>query len=102
MGQDRSQLHDILKDILGTDRVYFQAPPNTGMEYPCIVYRRSNADTQFADDIPYRITRKYEVTVIDASPDSTILDKVAALPTSLHNRYYAANNLNHDVYTLYF
>ena len=72
------------------------------MAFPCIVYKRDNADTTFADDIPYRVTRKYMVTVIDRDPDSVIPAKVAALPTAIHNRSYPADDLNHDVYTLFF
>lgn len=72
------------------------------MAYPCILYKRDNADTEFADDIPYHVTKKYMVTVVDRDPDSVIPDMVAALPTSIHNRSYAADDLNHDVYTLYF
>jgi hypothetical protein len=82
--------------------VYFQPPSNVTMAYPCILYKRDNADTEFADDIPYHVTKKYMVTVVDRDPDSVIPDMVAALPTSIHNRSYAADDLNHDVYTLYF
>lgn len=100
MGRPRSELQAILLSFV--DNVYFQPPSNVVMEYPCIRYQRDNADTEFADDIPYRITRKYMVTVIDRDPDSLIPAKVAALPTALHNRSYPADDLNHDVYTLYF
>jgi hypothetical protein len=72
------------------------------MVYPCIVYERYQADTKFADDSTYRYTQRYSVTIIDADPDSAILDKVAALPMCIFNRHFAANNLNHDVYLLYF
>jgi hypothetical protein len=96
----RLDLHAILVGFV--DHVYFQPPADLAMTYPCIVYKRDNADTQFADDIPYTITKKYMVTVIDEDPDSLIPDKVAALPTSIHNRSFAAGQLNHDIYTLHF
>lgn len=101
MGQ-RLQLQAKLEILLGATNVYFQPPADLAMTYPCIVYKRDNADTEFADDIPYHITKRYMVTVIDENPDSVIPDKVAALPSCLHNRSYAANQLNHDVYVLYF
>lgn len=72
------------------------------MQYPCVVYKRDNSDTEFADDKPYRITKRYMVTVIDRNPDSSIPDQIGLLPMCLHNRYYAVNDLNHDVYNLYF
>lgn len=99
MGQ-RSQLHSLLLTFV--DDVYFQPPADLAMTYPCIVYKRDPADTIFGDNIPYKVTKKYMVTVIDENPDSDIPDKVAAMQSSRHNRSYAANQLNHDVYVLYF
>lgn len=96
----RLQLHSLLEGI--TPNVYFQPPPGLSLEYPCIVYRRDTADTIHADNAPYSITKRYLVTVMDRNPDSAIPDGVAALPWCIHNRYYAKNQLNHDVYMLYF
>ncbi len=96
----RLDLHQLLKTFV--DNVYFQPPSNITLEYPCIVYKRDYADTKFADDHPYRHTLRYQITVIDRDPDSAIPNKVAALPLSLFNRFYTADNLNHDVYIVYF
>lgn len=98
----RLQLQDLLESILGSENVYFQPPANVLMQYPAIVYQRDNADTTFAGNNPYRYVKRYQVTVIDRDPDSKIPDKVAALPMCTHNRFFRANNLNHDVFTLYF
>jgi hypothetical protein len=101
MGQ-RLQLQSLLEEILGSGNVYFQPPANVQMQYPCIVFHRDSADTKFAGNRPYRYTKRYQVTVIDRDPDSEIPDKVAALPACTFNRYFAAENLNHDVFNLYF
>lgn len=82
--------------------VYFQAPPNNQMQYPCILYKRDDARTAFADNMPYRYTKRYQVTVIDKDPDSDIPDKIAGLPLCSFDRHYTADNLNHDVYNLFF
>lgn len=96
----RLQLHQLLETF--TEHVYFQPPTNIILQYPCIVYRRDFADTQFADDKPYRHLLRYAITVIDRDPDSVIPSKVAAMPMSLFNRFYTVDNLNHDVYNVYF
>jgi hypothetical protein len=96
----RLQLHQLLKSF--TENVYFQPPTNVQLQYPCIVYKRDYAETQFADDIPYNFETRYMVTVIDPNPDSAIPAKVAALPKSLFNRFYTADELNHDVFNVYF
>lgn len=98
----RTDLQTILEVILGTDKVYFQPPSNVKMVYPCILYKRVNTDTQFADNSPYRHTKHYQVSVIDQNPDSLIPDKVAELPLCSHTQFYTADNLNHDVFDLYF
>lgn len=72
------------------------------MQYPCIVYQRYNAVTQFAGNHPYRRTKRYQVTVISPDPDCPIGDAVAALPMCVHNRFFIVDNLNHDVFNLYF
>jgi hypothetical protein len=101
MGQ-RLDLQALLESLLGSSAVYFQPPPNTTMTYPCIVYQRDNAITEFADNTPHRYTQRYQVTLIGRDPDNPVLEKIAALPMCLFNRYFAANNLNHDVFVLYY
>jgi hypothetical protein len=96
----RAELQTILEAILGSDKVYFQ-PPSI-LQYPCILYRRDDMATTFADNEPFRITKRYQVTVIDRNPDSEIPDKIALLPTCIYDRSYVADNLNHDVFNLFF
>lgn len=98
----RLELQEILVELLGSDNVYFQPPENVKIEYPCIVYRRDLMTTNFADDIPYRILKRYQVTVIDRDPDSIIPDKVGKLPMCSYNRFFTADNLNHDIFNLFF
>lgn len=102
MGKPRTELGQILRDILGSDNVYFQAPESMKLRYPCIMYELNSGDTQFADNLPYIYTKRYQVTVIDQNPDSEIPDKVAQLPACTFSRYFRADNLNHYVFNLYF
>lgn len=72
------------------------------MTFPCIVYQRYAEKTEFADNTPYLLTDRYQVTVIDSDPDSLIPRKVASLPMCTKNRFFVVDNLNHDVYNLYY
>lgn len=101
MGQ-RLDLQAILVGILETDQVYFQPPPTVTMEYPCIVYRRDYEIIRYADGKPYSHKKRYQVTVIDRDPDSPIPDRIAELPLCTYDRFYTAENLNHDVFKLFF
>ena len=99
MGQ-RLELQALLESF--TTHVYFQPPPNVEMLHPCIKYERDDAETEFANNVAYRYTRRYKVTIIDRDPDSLIPSKVAALPMCTFDRFYTADGLNHDVFNLFF
>lgn len=98
----RLQLQSLLELTLESPSVYFQSPPNVQMEYPCIIYKRDDTITTFANNNPYRHTKRYQVTVIDADPDSSVPDKLAGLPLCSFDRFYTADNLNHYVFNLFF
>lgn len=96
----RLQLQQLLETLC--EHVYFQPPTNVQLEYPCIIYKRDFAETGFADNDPYHHTLRYAITVIDRDPDSDIPGKVAGIPMSVFNRFYTADDLNHDVYNVFF
>lgn len=98
----RLDLQAFLEFILGSGNVYFQPPENIQMAYPCIVYKRDYAETVHADNQPYHNTKRYQVVVIDRDPDSLIPDKIASMPLSTFNRFFTADNLNHDVFNVFF
>lgn len=99
----RVQLQALLEETLGTRNVYFQPPESKMLNYPCIIYKRGiSSNTLFADDIPYHHQVRYEMTVIDSNPDSEILDRVSSLPMCAFERHYTSDNLNHDIYNIYY
>lgn len=81
--------------------VYFQPPSNVQMDYPAIVYQRDTANTTYADNVKYRNHIRYDLTLITRDPDESIWDQLVALPMCAHQRFYVADNLNHDVFTIY-
>lgn len=102
MDQLLSFLEGILQERDITAKVYIQEPSGMQMEYPCILIRRGTGNTKFADNVVFRHQKRYELTAIDEEPDSPLYDLLASLPRSEHNRSYPAENLNHDVFTLFF
>jgi len=101
MGQ-RLDLHKKLIEILGTNHVYFQPPESVKLIYPCIVYGRSNGRTDHANNSLYLNRKSYALTIIDKDPDSTLPDRIQALPLCSFDRHYKADNLNHYVFTIYY
>lgn len=98
----RLLLQSRLEEILGTGNVYFQPPANVEMQYPAIVYKRNNAKTVFADNTPHWVRQRYLVTLIAEDPDESTWHALADMPLCLHERHFAKNDLNHDVFNLYF
>jgi hypothetical protein len=99
----QSELQAKLELILGSRNVYFQPPTNISMQYPCIVYNRDAIFARYADDFIYNHAIKYQVTAIDRNPGGEIaLRALVSFPMCSYDRFYVADNLNHDVLTLYF
>ena len=96
----RFELHDLLLSIC--PNCYFSPPANKKMEYPCIKYDRVNNKIQYATNNPYIITTRYSLTVIDPDPDSEIVPEIEKLPMCTFDRHYESDNLNHDVFTIYY
>lgn len=98
----RLELHEILVGILGTRNVYFQPPANIQIRYPAIIYSRNDIDNVNADNLKYLQDHSYQVTYIDKDPDSEVIDKLSKLEYASFSRHYAQNNLNYDVFTIYY
>ena len=75
-----------LKDLLGTDEVYFQASPDagtndngeaylfTGIKYPCFIMERTTAYQPKANDKTYLFRHGYQVTYINRDePDPEMI-----------------------------
>jgi hypothetical protein len=72
------------------------------MQYPAIVYSRKDIDGRRANDSVYMQSLVYELIVIDKNPDSDIPIRISQLPMCSYDRHYTSDNLNHDVFTIYF
>ena len=98
----RLSLQETLVNILGSNNVYFQPPETTKLQYPCIIYERSDIDTKYADNRAYMSMARYSLTLITRSPESDLVNVILELPYCSYDRYYAADTLNHDVFTIYY
>jgi len=98
----RLSLQEILANILGSNNVYFQPPETIRLQYPCIIYERSDIHKKYADNRAYMSMVRYSVTLITRSPESNLVKAILELPYCSYDRYYAADTLNHDVFTLYY
>lgn len=98
----RLELQALLEITKGDSQVFFQPPSNVQMTYPAIVYHLDDIDGAFAGNLPYRVTRRYEITVITRNPDDELVGKLAAQPMNRFVRSFVANQLHHFIFTIYF
>ena len=98
----RLELQSKFEDVLGSRNVYFPPPSSVRMQYPAIVYSRKDIEGRFANDKIYRKLPCYEAILIDKNPDSEFIDKILDLPYCSFDRHYEADNLNHDVFTIFY
>ncbi len=104
----RLELHEILCEIVnitepnGDRHVYFQPPASVQMKYDAIRYSRKSIDNTHADNSVYKQDDAYEVITIYRDPDSDLPRKVSRLPRCSFDRHYVVDNLNHDVFTIYY
>lgn len=98
----RLELQSLLEKFLGNRNVYYKPPENLKITFPAIVYTVDKIENTKADDVKYLTRKRYSITVIDRSPDNKAIEKILELPYSSFDRNYKADNLNHDVITLYF
>lgn len=98
---DRLELHSVLQELLGSSNVYYQPPESIKMQYDAIRYSKKTIDSKYANDRKYLMMDCYEVIVISRLPDNPVIKKLLSLPYCSYDRHYIADNLHHDVLTIY-
>ena len=98
----RLNLQTELENLLGSRNVYFQPPASVQMKYDAIRYSRKNIQNRFANNSVYSQRDCYEIIAIYKNPDSDLPRKLSRLPLCSFDRHYTADNLNHDVFTIYY
>lgn len=99
---NRPDLQTMLEELLGSRNVYYDPPESVKMQYDAIRYSRSKIVNTKANDSVYRQDNRYEVVAIYRDPDSDLPGRISRLPKCTHDTHYKADNLHHDVFTLYF
>lgn len=99
---DRLELQSLLEELLGSRNVYYMPPESVKMQYDAIRYAKQNIRKVHANNGAYSMRDMYEITVIAKLPDHPVIKKLLALPYCSYGRHYVADNLNHDVLTIYY
>ena len=105
----REELDAILRSIEGVNKVYFQPPRSSKLEYPCILYELSGYSRMYANGVCYASWPEYDLTLIDHNPESMLQKRILDLSEDKDsncyvqfNRFFTSDNLNHWSYKLTF
>jgi hypothetical protein len=100
----RLDFHNKLVEALGTPYVYFQPPEDIRMHRGNrIIYSREEIPFTLADNTKYSGHTRYSVTLVSKDPDWALVQELPFLfQFCRHDRHYVADNLNHDVYIIYY
>lgn len=98
----RVALQSELESILGSREVYYQPPSSIKLKYPSIVYALDDVRAAHADNMAWRLMRRYSVTLITRNPDDPTIDKLGAMPMCNFSRYFSNDNLHHYNYSIYY
>jgi hypothetical protein len=81
--------------------VLFQPGPEDEISYPAMIYEVDGDWVHRADNGPYAMFDRYQVTFVRHDPDSPVLRRLSAIQHSSFSRHFATSGLNHDVYVIY-
>lgn len=97
----RLELQNLLEGFV--PNVYYQAPPNNIMIYPCIVYKRDDRIRNYGNNQIYIKKQGYQLTLIERNPDSTVGDYIEEyFEYCAITQNYVVDNLYHTTLNLYF
>lgn len=98
----RKELQAILENLLGSRNVYYQPPENFKMKYDCIVYKKNPIVNRHADNIVYAQRQPWQITHISSNPICPAVQLISELPTCRPEQSYIADNLYHNVFSIYY
>ena len=99
---DRLDLQSLLEELLESRNAYYNPPESVKMQYTAIRYSKKKIESIHANDSKYLMRDCYELIVISRKPDDPVIKRLLALPYCSYDRQYVADNLYHDVLTIYY
>lgn len=101
MAKTRQDLH--MELLTFCPNVYYQPPESIKLTYPCIVYSEETPYVEPADNIKYKVNRRWQIMVITKDPENTLGWTIFnSLSHCTIGRIFNSNNLHHVSLSLYF
>lgn len=103
----RLELQEYLKEVLGSEEVYYEPPDGARLSYPCICYQLGRMSNRAADNRPdFLLWDSYTVMYIvqealDTREAGSTLEKLRSSEGFVFDRTYVLDKLHHYVFTAY-
>lgn len=96
------QLKAHLKKISGINKVYFNPPEGTKLEYPCLKANLRRRDAVYANNKKYIKDESYVIYFItrDSKTAPAVMDQLEELPFCTFDTSYVKDGLHHYVYKI--
>ena len=99
----RLELDAKLREILGSNNVYFQPPETMKLQFPCIIYSKNAPNIRHANDGIYTFKQSYSVMVADKNPESEIpMNLIKSLQYCRIDSNFTKDHMNQTKLTLFY
>lgn len=98
----RLYLQTLLEENFPGLGVYYRPPGNIILQRPCIIYESQQAEPTYANNLPYVIGTRFQVTVLSDLPGYSSGWTMFRIPgiVVVSNQSYVNKDVVHDVYTV--
>lgn len=102
--KNMTKVGDILSNVIGDpERVHFQPSESVKLKFPCLIFKFDGYKDFFANDGRHMLREKYSVTHVYQNPEADLQEEIlSSFLFASFDRPYIADNLYHDVYTIYY
>ena len=99
---DRLYLQSILEETFPGITVYYRPPGDVILTRPYIVYTKLQREPTYANNLPYSIGTRFQITIISDRPGLMDLDVIFSMEnvTVVSNNAFMEDDLAHDIFTV--
>lgn len=98
----RLNLHTLLSTAFPDLAIYYRPPGNLILDRPCIVYEPKEREPSFANNKPFVIGTRFQVTFLSDLPgygNGRDIFDISGI-VIIANRSYVSSDIVHDVFTI--
>ena len=98
----RLNLHNQLVAAFPDLTIYYRPPGNIELTRPCIVYEPKQDEPSYANNKPYTIGTRFQITILSDLPGYSNKRAIFDIDwiSISGNRSYVSSDIVHDVFTL--